>query len=71
MMLVSGAVACVIGVGVVPLALLGDNPNVAVVEGPLEELETDLRCLAHPDARGLQRVKLLFAFLREHVALPA
>lgn len=66
----AGAVAYGLGVGVVPLVVLRDNPNVEIVEGPLEDLETDLWCLAHPDARSLQRVKLLFAFLREHVVLP-
>lgn len=40
-----------------------------IVEGPLAELETDLWLLAHPDIRHLQRVKLLFEFLRENLVL--
>jgi hypothetical protein len=41
-----------------------------MVEGPLEELDTDLWALAHPDARHLQRVKMLFDFMRQHIRLP-
>jgi DNA-binding transcriptional LysR family regulator len=57
------------GVGVVPLVLLKDNPQVEIVEGPLDELETELWVLAHPDARHLQRVKVLFEFLKQNVVL--
>jgi DNA-binding transcriptional LysR family regulator len=66
---VAGSVVQGLGVGVVPLFLLKDNPQVRIVEGPLEELDTGLWILAHPDIRHLQRVKLLFDFLRERVAL--
>ncbi|MGH8807873.1 MAG: LysR family transcriptional regulator [Noviherbaspirillum sp.] len=66
---VAGSVACGLGVGVVPLFLMKDNPEVEIVEGPLKELETDLWILAHPDIRHLQRVKVLFDFLKENVAL--
>jgi DNA-binding transcriptional LysR family regulator len=58
-----------LGVGVAPMLLLKDNPQVRIVEGPVAELETDLWLLAHPDIRHLQRVKLLFEFLRENLAL--
>jgi DNA-binding transcriptional LysR family regulator len=58
------------GVGVVPLVVLKDNPQARIVEGPVDELDTDLWVLAHPDARHLQRVKVLFEFLRENVVLP-
>lgn len=66
---VAGAVVSGLGVGVAPLFLLRDHPQVRVVDGPLPELETDLWMLAHPDIRHLQRVKLLFAFLRDNLAL--
>lgn len=66
---VAGAVVNGMGVGVVPLAVFRDHPSVAIVEGPLEELETDLWALAHPDARHLQRIKLLFEFLRNEISL--
>ncbi len=66
---VAGAVVQGLGVGVVPLFLLKDNPQVRIVEGPLEELDTGLWILAHPDIRHLQRVKLLFDFLRDNLRL--
>jgi DNA-binding transcriptional LysR family regulator len=69
-MSVAGAVAAGMGVGVVPLFVFDGDPQVEIVEGPLDELDTELWCLAHPDARDLQRVKLWFAFLREHLQLP-
>jgi DNA-binding transcriptional LysR family regulator len=69
-MSVAGAVVGGMGVGVVPLAVFKDNPHVEIVEGPLDELDTDLWALAHPDARHLQRVKVLFEFLRSTVLLP-
>jgi DNA-binding transcriptional LysR family regulator len=66
---VAGSVVQGLGIGVAPLFLLKDNPKVRIVEGPLEELDTDLWILAHPDIRHLQRVKLLFDFLRENLRL--
>jgi DNA-binding transcriptional LysR family regulator len=66
----AGAIVNGLGVGVVPLCVLKDNPLVQTVEGPLEELDTDLWTLAHHDARHLQRVKILFDFLRQHIRLP-
>jgi DNA-binding transcriptional LysR family regulator len=68
-MSVAGSVVWGLGVGVVPLMLLKDHPQVRILEGPLEELETDLWILAHPDIRHLHRVKLLFEFLRENLTL--
>ena len=65
---VGGAVVWGLGVGVAPMFLLKDHPQVRIVEGPVAELETDLWMLAHPDIRHLKRVKLLFDFLRENLA---
>jgi len=66
---VAGSVVWGLGVGVAPMFLLKDHPQVRIVEGPVPELETDLWMLAHPDIRHLKRVKLLFEFLRENLAL--
>lgn len=66
---VAGAVVSGLGVGVAPLFLLKDHPQVRMVDGPVPELETDLWLLAHPDIRHLQRVKLLFEFFRENLTL--
>ncbi len=66
---VSGSVVWGLGVGVAPLFLLKDHPGIRIVEGPLEELQTELWILAHPDIRHLHRVKILFSFLRENLEL--
>lgn len=65
----SGAIVWGLGVGVAPMFLLQDNPQVRIVEGPVPELETDLWMLAHPDVRHLQRVRILFDYLREQLKL--
>ncbi|MCC2971014.1 LysR family transcriptional regulator [Massilia sp. IC2-476] len=67
---VAGAVVHGMGVGVVPLALFRDNPQVEIVDGPIAELETELWALAHPDTRHLQRMKLMFEFLHGALGLP-
>ena len=67
---VAGSVVWGLGVGVAPMFLLKDHPQVRIVEGPVEELQTDLWMLAHPDTRHLKRVKLLFEFLKQNLVLP-
>lgn len=66
---IAGSIVWGLGVGVAPMFLLKDHPQVRIVEGPVAELETDLWMLAHPDVRHLKRVKLLFDFLRESIAI--
>jgi DNA-binding transcriptional LysR family regulator len=68
---VAGAVVNGLGVGVVPLAVMRDHPHVAVLDGPLPELDIGLWVLAHPDTRYLGRMKAMFDFLRTAIALPA
>ncbi|KFC65588.1 LysR family transcriptional regulator [Massilia sp. LC238] len=68
---VAGAVVNGLGVGVVPLAVMRDRPEVTMLEGPLPELDIGLWLLAHPDTRYLGRMKAMFDFLRTAIALPA
>ncbi len=68
---VAGAVVNGLGVGVVPLAVMRDHPQVTMLDGPLPELDIGLWVLAHPDTRYLGRMKAMFDFLRTAVALPA
>lgn len=65
----AGSVVWGLGVGVVPVFLMKSYPDVQIVDGPLNELDTDLWMLAHPDIRHLQRVKLLFDFLKDKLVL--
>ena len=68
-MSVGGAIVNGLGAGVAPCFLMNGHPDVVMLEGPLEELTNDLWILAHPDIRHLQRVKLLFDFLKENLKL--
>jgi DNA-binding transcriptional LysR family regulator len=68
---VAGAVVNGLGVGIVPLAVLRDHPQVVLLDGPLPELDIGLWMLAHPDTRYLARMKAMFAFLRAEIVLPA
>ena len=68
---VAGAVVNGLGVGVVPLAVMREHPQVAMLDGPLPELDIGLWVLAHPDTRYLGRMKAMFDFLRTAIALPA
>jgi DNA-binding transcriptional LysR family regulator len=66
---VAGAIANGLGVGVAPRFMMDHHPDVVIADGPLEELKNDLWILAHPDIRHLQRVKLLFDFVKDQVKL--
>lgn len=66
---VAGAVVHGLGIGVTPIFLLRNHPGVENIGGHLPEMDTGLWILAHPDIRHLQRVKLLFDFLRENLKI--
>jgi DNA-binding transcriptional LysR family regulator len=66
---VTGCIVHGLGVGVVPMFLAQNNPSLEIVDGPLDELDTNLWILAHPDIRHLHRVKLLFDFLKSHLVI--
>ena len=68
---VAGLVVNNLGVGIVPLAVLGAHPQVVMLDGPLPELDIGLWLLAHPDTRHLGRMKAMFDFLRANIDLPA
>jgi len=68
---VAGGVVNGLGVGVVPLAMMREHPQVAMLDGPLPELDIGLWVLAHPDTRYLGRMKAMFDFLRTAITLPA
>lgn len=64
---VAGAIVNGLGVGVAPLFLLQQHPQVEMLGEPVAELETGLWMLAHPEVRHWQRVRLLFDFLRDEL----
>ncbi|MBG9389247.1 LysR family transcriptional regulator [Caenimonas aquaedulcis] len=58
------------GVGVVPLFLLAQEPQLVALTGPLEDCESQLWLLAHPESRHLRRIAAVYQHLVEHIALP-
>ncbi|NUZ06053.1 LysR family transcriptional regulator [Piscinibacter koreensis] len=63
-------VALGMGVGIVPLFLAAGRSDVVAISEPLDDAETDLWLLTHPEARHLRRVAAVYAHLAETLALP-
>lgn len=63
-------VALGLGVGVVPLFLAEDRKDLVRLTDPLQECETQLWLLTHPEARHLRRVGAVYAHLSQSVKLP-
>jgi len=57
------------GIGLVPVFLARVRSDLAPLTDPIEECETDLWLLTHPEARHLRRVSATYAFLGEHLSL--
>ena len=58
-----------LGVGVVPLFLAQQMPGLVQVGETLEEGQTELWLLTHPQSRHLRRVSTVYAHLGEHMRL--
>ena len=63
-------VALGFGVGIAPLFLGEGRQDVVRLAGPLEECETELWLLAHPESRHLRRVAAVYAHLAQALVLP-
>lgn len=63
-------VALGLGVGVVPLFLAADRRDLLRLTEPLEECETELWLLTHPEARHLRRIGAVYSHLAQTVSLP-
>jgi DNA-binding transcriptional LysR family regulator len=63
-------VALGLGVGIVPLFLAERRNDVVRLTEPLDECETELWLLTHPESRHLRRVAVVYAHLAQAVALP-
>ena len=62
-------VALGMGVGIVPMFLAERRSDVLRLSGPLDECETDLWLLTHPEARHLRRIAVTYAHLSAHLNL--
>lgn len=63
-------VALGLGVGVVPLFLANPRKDLVRLTEPIEDCETALWLLTHPDARHLRRVGTVYAHLAQAIAMP-
>lgn len=63
-------VALGLGVGIVPLFLAEGRPDVVRLTEPLDECETDLWLLSHPEVRHLRRVATVYGHFTQTMALP-
>ena len=58
-----------LGVGIVPLFLADGRSDVVRLTNPLEECETDLWLLTHPESRHLRRVGAVYSHLAQAMSL--
>jgi len=65
------AVAAGLAIGVVPIFLAEAYADVLPLTDPIDEAETDLWMLAHPESRHLRRIAAVAASLAENIRLDA
>jgi DNA-binding transcriptional LysR family regulator len=58
-----------VGVGIVPLFLVRGRDDVVALTGPLDDAETQLWLLTHPESRHLKRIATVAAHLARQVRL--
>ena len=63
-------VALGLGVGIVPLFLADGRTDVVRLTEPLDECETELWLLTHPESRHLRRVSAIYSHLAQTMKMP-
>lgn len=63
-------IALGMGVGIVPLFLAEGRKDVVRLTDPLDECETDLWLLTHPESRHLRRVGAVYSHLAQTMRMP-
>ena len=58
-----------VGIGIVPLFLAQSRDDVVALTGPLDECETQLWLLTHPESRHLRRISTVAAHLANAITL--
>jgi DNA-binding transcriptional LysR family regulator len=66
---VAEAVAAGLGVGLIPLFLARGRPELIQLSDPVDECETDLWLLRHPESGHIRRISTVYAYLAEALAL--
>jgi DNA-binding transcriptional LysR family regulator len=64
------ALRCGLGVGIVPLFMLEQEPALVALGPPLENCESQLWLLAHPESRHLRRIAVAYQHFGNHIQLP-
>lgn len=57
-------------IGLLPVFLASARPELVQLSDVIDECQTELWLLTHPDARHLRRVSTVYSFLAQHLALP-
>lgn len=63
-------VALGMGVGILPLFIADRRSDLVRLSEPLEEGETELWLLTHPESRHLRRISTVYSHLAQHILLP-
>lgn len=63
------AIAAGLGVGIVPLFLARGRDDLLALTGPLDDAESQLWLLTHPESRHLRRISTVAAHLAERMSL--
>lgn len=66
---VAELVALGLGVGILPLFLAQSRPDLLQLTEPLDECQTELWLLTHPESRHLRRIAAVYGHLATHMVL--
>ena len=64
------AVNAGVGIGIAPLFMLKTEPQLVALSDPLENCESQLWLLAHPESRHLRRIAAVYQHFADGIALP-
>ena len=62
-------IAAGLGIGIVPLFLADDRRDLVALTPPLDDCETQLWLLTHPESRHLRRISTVASHLANRIAL--
>jgi DNA-binding transcriptional LysR family regulator len=64
------AIKAGLGVGVIPLFMVQAEPQLKALSPPLQDCESSLWLLAHPESRHLRRIAVVYQHLADAIRLP-
>ncbi|HWP20209.1 MAG TPA: LysR family transcriptional regulator [Burkholderiaceae bacterium] len=69
LLVAAGLVEAGLGVAVLPMVLAAQRPLLRALTPPLDEVQTELWLLTHPESRHLRRIATVYAHLAETIRL--